>query len=201
MPRKKKPKSPPRTPKYRLHKESGRAFVELNGRRIYIGDYESPETIQKYYALIAEWEANARTLPVPPEKITIAELLARFWEYAESYYKKPDGTQTSELHNYKSIIRLLREHYGHTSAAEFRPRALKAVRQVMVKRGRFRKSINNNVSRIRRIFRWGVGEELVPPSTTCSTGVPRPWNRKGSYLPPSPTSRQSSRLSRARSGP
>ncbi|MHC5056868.1 MAG: hypothetical protein ACYTKD_19460, partial [Planctomycetota bacterium] len=51
MPRKKKPKRPPRTPKYRLHRKSGRAFVELNGRRIYLGPYESPETRQVGYSL------------------------------------------------------------------------------------------------------------------------------------------------------
>jgi hypothetical protein len=75
MPRKKAPKHPPRTPKYRLHRKSGRAFVELNGRRIYLGTYESPETRQKYHARIAEWEANRRTLPAPPERVTAASSL------------------------------------------------------------------------------------------------------------------------------
>jgi len=28
------------TPKYRLHKASGQALVQLNGRRIYLGKYE-----------------------------------------------------------------------------------------------------------------------------------------------------------------
>jgi hypothetical protein len=91
MPRKKKPKRPPKTPKYRLHRKSSQAFVEINGRRIYLGDYESPATREKYPALIAEWEANGRTLPVPPEEITVVELVARFWMFAEGYYRKGTG--------------------------------------------------------------------------------------------------------------
>jgi len=164
MPRKKKPKRPPRTPKYRLHRKSGRAFVELNGRRIYLGDYESSETRQKYHALIAEWEANSRTLSVPPEQITVVELLARFWKHAKTYYRKLDGTPTSELDAYDRLIRLIRKHYGHSKAAEFGPRALKALRQIMIRRGNCRKSINKNVGRIKGIFRWGAAEELIPPS-------------------------------------
>lgn len=164
MPRKKKPKRPPRTPKYRLHRKSGRAFVEPNGRRVYLGDYESAETRQKYHAVIAEWEANSRTLPVPPDEITVVELLARFWEHAKGYYKKLDGTPTSELDAYDRLIRLVRKHYGRSKATEFGPRALKALRQTMVRRGICRKSINKDVGRIRNIFRWGAAEELIPPS-------------------------------------
>jgi len=42
-------------PKYRLHKASGQAFVELSGKRIYCGKYGTPESKEKYDRLVEEW--------------------------------------------------------------------------------------------------------------------------------------------------
>jgi hypothetical protein len=53
---------------------------------------------------------------------------------------------------------------GDTSAAEFGPKRLKAVRQTMIDAGNARTHINRQADRVRRIFAWGVAEELVPPS-------------------------------------
>jgi hypothetical protein len=33
-----------RIPKYRLHKGSGQALIQINGHRIYLGTYNSPES-------------------------------------------------------------------------------------------------------------------------------------------------------------
>ena len=61
-------------------------------------------------------------------------------------------------------LRPLLKLYGRTKAAEFGPRALKAVRQDMVELGWTRKYLNRHVDRIKRTFKWAVAEELVPPS-------------------------------------
>lgn len=55
---------PRKTPSLRLHKATGQGYVELNGRRIYLGKYELPETEERYHATISEWLANGRKLPV-----------------------------------------------------------------------------------------------------------------------------------------
>jgi integrase len=54
--------------------------------------------------------------------------------------------------------------HGHATAtvAEFGPRAFKAIRDRMVRDGRSRQWANRMMNAIRRCFRWGVGEELVP---------------------------------------
>ena len=39
---------PFRTPKYRLHKGSGQALVQINGERIYLGKYGAEESKEKY---------------------------------------------------------------------------------------------------------------------------------------------------------
>ncbi len=46
-------------PKLRHHKASGQGFVELNGRRHYLGRYELPKTRQRYHDLLQTWEARA----------------------------------------------------------------------------------------------------------------------------------------------
>jgi integrase len=53
------------------------------------------------------------------------------------------------------------ELYSRISVHEFRPLALKAVRQRMIDSGLCRTLINRRVNRIRRVFKWGVENELV----------------------------------------
>lgn len=65
----------------------------------------------------------------------------------------------------KRALRPLRKLYGTTAAAEFGPLALKAVRQHMIDElGSCRRSVNNNINRVRQLFKWGVENELVPAS-------------------------------------
>jgi hypothetical protein len=44
-------KKPHRTPSFRLHKASGQGYVELNGRRIYLGRFDRSDTKQRYCKL------------------------------------------------------------------------------------------------------------------------------------------------------
>jgi integrase len=163
-----------RIPSYRLHKGSGQAVVVLNGRSIYLGLWNTSESRTKYERVIAEWLANRRSLPRAEQGaansngssaagLTISDLILSFWRFAEGYYK-PDGETTSELRCIREALRPLREMYGHTEVGKFGPLALKAVRQKMIEKGWCRTHINHQINRIRRMFRWGASEELVPAS-------------------------------------
>ena len=44
-----------RVPKYRRHKASGQALVEIRGKRIYLGKFGSPQSKEKYRQIIAEF--------------------------------------------------------------------------------------------------------------------------------------------------
>jgi len=48
------------------------------------------------------------------------------------------------------------------AAASFGPLALKAVRLKLIERRYTRKYINDQIQRIKRIFRWATENELVP---------------------------------------
>ncbi len=56
-----------RIPSFRLHKPTGQGFVEIRGRRRYLGRYDKEETQQKYRQVIADegWVAWATMTGVP----------------------------------------------------------------------------------------------------------------------------------------
>ncbi|MCH8823483.1 MAG: site-specific integrase [Planctomycetes bacterium] len=160
-----------RIPKYRRQKRKGkpdRAFVEIDGSRHYLGKYGDEVSKQRYERLMAEWLTSGRCLSVDTEEITITELCARFWTYVSEYYRKPDGSPTSEIASYRTAMRHVRALYGNTPASKFDPRALKAVRQKMIDRDNSRSHINKSISRIKRMFKWGVQEDLLPVSVHVS---------------------------------
>ena len=49
-----------RTPKYRLHKGSSQALVQINGERIYLGKYGTGASKEKYRRLVAEFLAGGQ---------------------------------------------------------------------------------------------------------------------------------------------
>ena len=163
--------SPRRTPTYRLHKPSGRAVVRLNGRDVYLGAHGSPESRAEYDRVIGEWlAAGRRDVDRPGQRrsvsaMTVARLCAAFDEFAQTHYRKPDGSTTSEVGNYAMVIRILVRLYSGVGVDDFGPLALKATRQAMIDAGWSRKVVNRMVGRVRRIFKWGAEAEIVLPST------------------------------------
>lgn len=157
--------SPNRAPSYRLHKQSGQAIVTFNGRDVVLGAYGSAESREKYDRLVAEWFQNGRELPRPKdEDVTVATVLAAFWRHVQDYYRRPDGTPSSEVTNFRYVLRPLRRLYGNTSAAEFGPKALKVVRDEMIRLGWVRSNVNRQINRLKHVFKWATQEELIPPS-------------------------------------
>jgi integrase len=157
-------------PSYRRHRQSGQAVVTLSdpsGRRkdYLLGPFGSAESKREYARLIAEWTAAGWCIPhagPAPADLTVNELLVRFWSHVTAYYRHADGSPTSEVDNYRLSLRPLKQLYGHTAAKDFGPLALKAVRGSMIDAALSRKLINQRVGRIRRAFKWAVGEQLVP---------------------------------------
>lgn len=83
-----------------------------------------------------------------------------FLRHAETHYVK-NGETTSEIHILKSVIRPLNDLYGVLPAKDFGPLALKAVRARMFESGWCRGTINADMSRIRRIFKHAIANELI----------------------------------------
>ena len=166
------PSRPYKIPSYRLHKPSGLAVVRLNGRDIYLGKHGTEASQEAYHRHIAEWLASGQnptknSVPMSQSYVidlSINDLILAFWRHAQKHYRQPDGTQGGELSIMRDALRPLRKLYGRTSALNFGPLALRAVQQEMVKSGLCRTTINARINRIRRVFRWAVGVELLPAS-------------------------------------
>jgi integrase len=155
---------PRRVPKYGKHKATGQALVILNGKTHYLGKHGTPESKELYDRKIADWLANGRvaTETAPGERFTVNDLLLAFDKAHEGYYQP--GEQTDELENIRDAVTPLSQLYGRSEAKDFGPKNLKAVRQTLVGKKLSRSYVNRQVARIRRIFRWGVEEELIPAS-------------------------------------
>lgn len=166
-------------PKYRLHKASGQAVVTIQGRVHYLGPWQSKASQLEYDRLIGEWLAAGRpqvTTPVETD-VTVIELIAAYWTFAQSYYVK-NGEPTGTIPGIKVALRILRETYGHTSAVDFGPLALKSLQAKMIDLGHSRRYINDNIDRIRRAFKWAASEQLIPSSVHQSL-LTVPGLRKG----------------------
>jgi hypothetical protein len=178
-----------RQPKYRRHKARNCAVVTIAGQDHYLGEYDSPASWEKYHRLVAE---SLAAKPTPSTRVdpetprTVTELVAAYWRFVKSYYVKA-GRPTSERDAIRHALRFLRRLYGSTSAKEFGPKKLQAVRDAMIAHrvvrryrardpktgaviwaekllnyGLARTTINRQIGRIRRAFGWAVEEELIP---------------------------------------
>src|SRR5262249_53377334 len=65
--------------------------------------------------------------------------------------------------------------YGKTPVHEFGPVRMRAFRRSLIDLKLSRTSINKAINRLRRIFKWGVENELVPPEVynalRCVSGL------------------------------
>ena len=177
-PHHKQPKFPP----YAHHKSSGRAYVYWQGRRYYLGKFGSPKSRERYARFIAELAAapSARTpavLPAAQPDLTIVELCAAYWDFAKAYYVK-NSCPTDHIWIIKRAIGVVRDLYATISAAEFGPRALRAVQAELVDRGYCRNTVNQTVGAVRRMFRWATSHELLP-ATVYQALCTVPGLRKG----------------------
>src|SRR5262249_17933708 len=176
---------------YRRHRQSGQAIVTLtdslgNRSDVLLGKYGTKESKTEYARVIARWEASGRRL-ANPEGVSVNELVLAFLRHAEQHYRHPDGTLTNEVTELKMSLRPVVHLHGHTPATEFGPLALKAVRQIMIdgyshpkygpQAALARGVVNSRANRIRRAFKWGVANELVPASVLhalqAATGLQR----------------------------
>ena len=176
-----------RVPSYRLHKPTGQAVVTLNGKDHYLGRHGTAASKEQYSRLIQEWLARGQqTAPEPGSTtgLTVNGLVLGYLRHAQEYYQK----SPNELVKIKRAAAPLLQLYRRSPVGDFGPLALKAVRSKMLESQQrvfkrkvvengvekilektihyhlTRLTVNRRVDIIRRMFRWGSENELVPPS-------------------------------------
>ncbi len=146
-------------PAYQQHSATGQARVKIDGKDHYLGAFGSPESRERYDDLVAEWLVRQDVSRV---SLTIDDLALLFLDHAEKYYRHKDGTPTGEAGNMRYALRFLIKAHGRCRVREFGPLKLKEVRAAMIAAGMVRTNINRTVDRLKRVFSWGVENELVP---------------------------------------
>ncbi len=151
-------------PQHRRHKGKNLGYVRIDGRMCYTGKWGTAEAEEKAQRLVRRHLAGLhgeRTgSPDWPGDETIEGLSAKYWRYFEAAYQ--DSREPESLrYALRALVRLFGDHV----VEEFRPRHLKVLRQTMIEDGLGRTTINARIGKLKRMFRWGVEEELVSPST------------------------------------
>lgn len=154
-----------RIPKYRKHRATGQAVVTLDGHDVYRCAHGRNARRIEYDRQIGEWLAAGRQLAFVDANfdLTICEILARYWQFAKQHYRK-EGRATPEVNNLRYALRPVKELYGHTLARDFGPLALKAIQHRFIRDGICRNQINHRIGKIKRVFKWAVSEQLIPPA-------------------------------------
>ncbi|MBP3960924.1 site-specific integrase [Gemmata sp. G18] len=162
------------TPKLCHHKAAQQGYVTLNGKEHYLGHWsrdqrKAPPSVRaEYDVLISRWLANGRKLPdesTPARPVvTVNAVILAFVEHATGHHVQREKGSNSEVEAIKAACRVVAGLFGRIPAAEFGPKALKQVRQKMLSLDWSRAYTNRQVNRVKRMFRFAVAEELVPPS-------------------------------------
>jgi integrase len=147
-------------PTYTLHKPTGQARVRIDGKDHYLGKFNSVESRARYDDIVTEWMLKNGDAP----SLSVDELALLYLKHARTHYRK-NGVETSEVNCITQALRHLIRWHGPTLCRSFGPKALKQVREGMISAGLVRSSINIHIGRIRRMFKWGVAEELIPVET------------------------------------
>ena len=141
-----------------MYRDKNSAVSKHKGQRIYHGVWGTPEAEQSYKRFIATLLENP-ALPLRMDgnsDVFVSELAAAFLEAHESRMGKADYL------NFKYAIGYLIEVYGEHTVNVFSPKKLKVVRLRMVKASTLcRSTVNRYTKYIKRIFAWGVEEEIV----------------------------------------
>ena len=152
-----------RAPRYCRQKEHGRpdrAYVKIDGKRMLLGRYGSPESYKKYAELINSEAKQKPAAAVPaPVVPTVSMLMADYLNYA---IRKYGGERASEVVHSRQAFRILRQTHGSTLAHDFGPKAFQQMRLAMIEAGWSRRYIRDQCQRVKRLIGWGVVEEVLP---------------------------------------
>lgn len=174
--------SSPRVPKLCRRKDSGRGYVSVrleggSRRQVYLrGKPGSREEAEHYREIVAAVLAGA-PVPLPDSRSdgaggpTVADLVAAWFEHAERYYRRPDGTISGEVETSRYPMRHLLAALRDQPVASVTIHDLQYVQRRLIDwRGGpsdrverlARSTINGHLYRILRTFKWGVSAGLVP---------------------------------------
>lgn len=177
-------------PAYLFH-ISGQGRVVLAGQDFYLGKHGTPESYARYYALLAEYNANGKTAPADPRKQAATERLADTAILVKHITADfcarvlPGYGENQEIANrYRNLCQLIDQEAGEMPADQFGPRKLEAIRDIFLKQGigsrgrpNCRRQANELTRNVITIVEHGVSRELVGPDRIVALRALAPIKR------------------------
>lgn len=172
-------------PSLRFH-VSGQSVVTINGRDIYLGKHDTPQSLARYAVLIGIYQANQLSLPdgfdvlsLDAQAQILATPLAAIEQHQEGapilikhltaayreLVKVKYAIQKSERERCIKVCNDIDEHDGNRLAAKYGPVALSKQRDRWVESGKSRVYCNRLVNIVWRMFKYAVSQELVDESS------------------------------------
>ena len=147
-------------PKYCRQPSSNRAFVNLplgkgKRKRVYLGDYNSAESLAEYDKVVGNWLATKRAPDVDNNVITVASVAERF----RSEQKRK--VSESKRYHLDAAIKILVELFPDRPALEFDSLQMNRLRSELIDRGYSRKYANDILVIIKRCFKWAMQRDYI----------------------------------------
>lgn len=172
----------PKLRRQRQRSRTDRAFVQIDGRRLYLGAWGSDQAKRAYARIVAEAAAiGSGELRPTRGGVRVSRLIVLYLQHAGTIYCDAEGNRTNEWRRQRNAARHLFALYGDEFAADIGPKMLATVRGRMLEVGcvrlddagqpiedpqpNSRESANANIQRLLRMLRWGAECELIPAST------------------------------------
>ncbi len=170
-----------RFPKLCRAKSRNLAFVCVGSKKkIYLGKWGSQEAAAKYSEYVDKLIRGESLLVGETEDkrvVSLADLATAFFSGHADYYKK-NGVDTRQIHRFRTALEYPLRFFADLPVDDFGPLKLQAARREMIQSGRFsREYLNTLVNCIRHVFKFGVEQELVKPSTLEALKAVQPLKR------------------------
>lgn len=109
------------------------------------------------------WEAHTkRPASTFVQSATVEDVCAAYCEHAKTYYRRQDGTPTSEVTSIPLSLRPLRDLYADTPVTALTHQDMIRVRDTIIGwKTCSRSTVNFYMARIRRMWAWALDEGLI----------------------------------------
>lgn len=152
-------------PKLCHHKTSNRGYIYINRQKIYLGCWPSfrvsppEELIHSYHLFLKNLILKGSPKPIKSNKSKPQKV----FELCNLFIAS--NISSGDKNNYNIIQKFLKGMFPSLSINNFGPRHLLELQKEFVARGLTRQGINKRINLTRRIFRWGVSQNLVQQQT------------------------------------
>lgn len=134
--------------------QSGQARIVIRGNTYYLGKFESALSYIRY-AELRQIEEKKAVPPTVTKARTVSDVIAAFHDLELARYSE------HEQNDFRLSLRPVAELYGLNRIDTFGPLELRRVRQHMSESVKARKTINQRIGRIVRVWRWAVSHKLI----------------------------------------